>query len=60
MINLITLACIGYISQAFFVVYAITGVTCTGIYVLIDLLYIMIPNATDLNDYIMCSLMLYV
>ena len=43
-----------------FVVYAITGATCAGIYVLIDLIYIMIPGVTDLDDYIMCSLMLYV
>jgi len=60
MITLITLACLGYISQAAFVVYALLGALGAGIYVMIDLVLIMIPGATDLDDYILYSLMLYV
>ena len=59
-VAMITLACMGYISNSWFVCYALCGAIGAGIYIMVDLLYIMIPGAMDLDDYIMGSLMLYV
>jgi len=55
MITLVTLAC-----QTLYIVYALLGATTAGIYVMIDIIYIMIPGGADLDDYIYYSLMLYV
>jgi len=60
MITLVTLACLGYLSQTLYIVYALLGATTAGIYVMIDIIYIMIPGGADLDDYIYYSLMLYV
>jgi FtsH-binding integral membrane protein len=48
-----------WISSVNVVLYGALGMTLSGIYVVIDLIYIMIPGAFDMDDYIFGALMLY-
>ena len=51
----------GFLTDGWFVFYGICGVILTGIYVMIDLIMVMIPEGGfSMDDYILASLMLYV
>ena len=39
--------------------YCALGIIITGVYIIVDLVYIMVPGALDLDDYILGALMLY-
>ena len=60
LIALITIFCIGYLSSGMIILYGFLGAIGAGIYVVIDLIYIMVPGAMSKDDYILGALMLYI
>lgn len=59
MIFLVILLFASVISQTLMLVYAGLGVICSGIFILVDLLFIMKPGLMDYDDYILGALNLY-
>lgn len=56
---LIVFLFLNYISNWLILLYASLGIIGTGIYILVDLIIVMTPDALDMDDYILGALRLY-
>ena len=57
--TLVMLLFLNTISQTMYIVYASLGILSSGLYIIIDLILILKPGMSDMDDYILGAMSLY-